>query len=181
VLESSRDDAAFAGEGLPLLDDVLARFGQDVIIDVEVKSPRDEGPFEAAELGTAVAQAIVNAGLEERVFVTSFNPYILEAIKEEAPTILRGQLTGTFQDADLSAFQKAALKGLWLNGKAVPDILGVEDARLTPSYIKKMKKKGYRLFAWTVNDPERMKDLIELGVDGIITDEPDVAREALGL
>ncbi len=172
-------DPAFTGERIPRLDEVLATFADDVVVDIEIKSPRDDGPFDADKLGRTVARAVVDAGFEDRVFITSFNPYVLEAVRDEAPGILRGALTGTFKDADLAFYEKWALKGGWLNKKSVPDILGVEDARLTENYVKRMKDKGYTVLAWTVNDTARMIELVGWGVDGIITDVPDEAIVAM--
>ena len=47
------------------------------------------------------------------------------------------------------------------------------------AYVRKMKDKGYTILAWTVNDTERMLELVGWGVDGIITDVPDEALVAL--
>ena len=38
---------------------------------------------------------------------------------------------------------------------------------------------GLRVYPWTVDDPDRMRALVELGVDGIITNVPDVARSVV--
>ncbi|RLG27959.1 hypothetical protein DRN98_10190 [Methanosarcinales archaeon] len=54
----------------------------------------------------------------------------------------------------------------------------------TKKFIRDTKKKGLRVMVWTVNKPERMKKLVSLGVDGIITDHPDklirIVEESLG-
>ncbi len=71
------------------------------------------------------------------------------------------------------------LKHLLLNKKAQPDVLAAESAFLRKRYVRRMKKKGYRILTWTVDDPEEMKKLAEWGVDGIITDRPDLATDAL--
>jgi len=41
------------------------------------------------------------------------------------------------------------------------------------------RQKGYRVNAWTVNEPDEMRRLLALGVDGIITDHPDLLAEVL--
>jgi glycerophosphoryl diester phosphodiesterase len=40
--------------------------------------------------------------------------------------------------------------------------------------------EGFRLYAWTVDRPERMRRLLAEGVDGLCTNRPDVAREVIG-
>ena len=42
-------------------------------------------------------------------------------------------------------------------------------------YIKKMHRRGYRIFTWTVNEPDEIRRVIAAGVDGIITDDPSAA------
>jgi glycerophosphoryl diester phosphodiesterase len=43
-----------------------------------------------------------------------------------------------------------------------------------------VRRAGYQVNAWTVDDPQRIRALVALGATGIITNRPDVAREALG-
>lgn len=168
----------WAGEPVPELRAVLADFGQQVVIDIEIKNPRDServGP-----LAREVVRLVEEAGLVDRVFVTSFNPYVLAAVREANPDIVRGQLYGRFKGADLNFIEKYVLKRLLLNGKAVPDLLVAEAAFLRKGYVRRMRRKGYRVMAWTVNDPEEMRRLVDWGVQGIITDRPDLALEVLG-
>ena len=44
-------------------------------------------------------------------------------------------------------------------------------------YVAKYQGLGYKIFPWTVNDPNEMEKLIKLGIDGLITDRPDLANE----
>jgi len=48
---------------------------------------------------------------------------------------------------------------------------------VTPAYVRAMKAKGYRINVWTVDDPDEMRRLLDLGVDAIITNRPDVLRQ----
>jgi glycerophosphoryl diester phosphodiesterase len=45
--------------------------------------------------------------------------------------------------------------------------------------VDRARALGLRIITWTVNDPERMHRLLDAGVDGIITDRPDLLREVL--
>lgn len=50
---------------------------------------------------------------------------------------------------------------------------------LSPRLIEVAHEAGVEVHVWTVNDPERMRQLVEMGVDGIITDRADIALETL--
>ncbi|MBW1881551.1 MAG: glycerophosphodiester phosphodiesterase [Deltaproteobacteria bacterium] len=167
-------DPDFAGEPIPTLDEVLATYGGRVPIDIEIKSTTPREP-----LADAVVAAIERAGLVEEVFVTSFDPYMLERVKEQNPDILRGQLTGTFKDADLCFIEKLFLRNMWLNGKSEPGAIAVERVRARKRFVKRQHRKGRDVLVWTVNEPEEMERLLDLEVEAIITDFPDVLLEVL--
>ncbi len=59
------------------------------------------------------------------------------------------------------------------------DFLAVNMAMATPRFISSAQSAGKQLFVWTVNDQVSMSRMISLGVDGIITDEPELARNVL--
>jgi glycerophosphoryl diester phosphodiesterase len=164
----------FAGEPLPTLDRAFDEIAGEVVVNIEIKSPRDGS--RASWLAGLVVDCVERHGMSQRVFVTSFNPYVLAAVRARAPALPRGQLYGTFRGADLPWIQKVALRNLALNGKAVPDMLVVESAFLRPRYVRRMKRTGYRVLAWTVNDPDEIRRLLDMGVDGIISDRPAEAR-----
>jgi len=162
-------DPEFTGERIPTLDEVLAAYGGRVPIDIEIKSMTPREP-----LADAVVAAIERAGAVDRVFVTSFDPYMLERVKEQNPAILRGQLTGTFKDSDLNFIEKLFLRNMWLNGKSEPSLIAVERFRARKGFVKRQHKKERAVLVWTVDVPEEMERLLDLGVDGLITDYPDV-------
>ncbi len=73
-----------------------------------------------------------------------------------------------------------------LSAKAIGDtakldvnFLAVNMAMATPRFISNAQSAGKQLFVWTVNDQVSMSRMMSLGVDGIITDEPELAREVL--
>lgn len=166
--------ADFAGEPIPTLGQVLDRFGGQVLIDIEIKThPLRE------ELAAGVVAEVQRLGLQDQVVVTSFDPMMLEQVKLLDPSIPRGQLTGTFKDDDLNPVTKLVLRRMWLNGKSEPHFVAVEHTRITKRFMRKQQRKGREVWAWTVNDPEEMKRLLDMGVSGLITDRPDVGLEVL--
>ena len=163
-------DRSFAGEPLPTLDEVFSEIAGEVVINVEVKAPKGT---DTKTLAAAVVDMIEAHGLTDRVIITSFNPFLLAKIRAENPDIARGQLVGTFKDSDLRWYEKALLKRLAFNRRALPDVLSVEHVMIDRRFLKKMHRRGYKVFAWTVNEEEEMTRLLDLGIDGIITDHPD--------
>ena len=49
----------------------------------------------------------------------------------------------------------------------------------TPGFIRRAQRRGKKVYVWTVNDAVTMSRMMSLGVDGIITDEPALARRVL--
>lgn len=165
----------FRGEKIPTLEETLREMTPRVMVDVEVKF---EGPrAKAGDAVRAIVDVIKSGGHGPRVFVTAFNPYILEEFRNQAPELLRGQLYGTFSDAKIPFWQKILLRNLMLNSKADPDLLAVEDVMVDEAYVRKYQALGYRILVWTVNEPSRIAQLARWGVDGIITDFPALASE----
>ena len=159
----------YAGTRVPLLVDVLREFAPDVVIDVEIKSPRAGGPLTPERLAAAVVDAIHEAGAADRVLVTSFNPLVLAAVRARDPALPRGQIYGTLRDSDVSPLTRFVLRHRLLDGKSRPDVLVAESVVLTPRRVRRFKRRGYRVLAWTVDDPDAIRRLHAMGVDAVIT------------
>jgi glycerophosphoryl diester phosphodiesterase len=59
------------------------------------------------------------------------------------------------------------------------DFMSIQHKNITPSMIRSLHRSGKEIHAWTVNNPSRMSELIDLGVDNILTDEPDTMHTVL--
>jgi glycerophosphoryl diester phosphodiesterase len=155
-------DPKFAGTRVPTLDEVFEAVGQQLIINVEIKSneTRREG------IEQVVADCIVKHNMQRRVIVSSFDARVLKTLREIDPDMPIGYLYAP-------------------NYRFFPEVMEALDHEakhpyhdmLTPEYVSSLH--GYRINTWTVNEPERVKALIELGIDAIITDKPDMAVEVL--
>lgn len=122
------------------------------------------GPFELALLDLAD-----RFELKDRITVQSFDPRSLRAIHAIKPGIRLAALTfSTSTDlADLVA-----------DGATV---WSPRAASLNAQLIADAHSVGLEVIPWTVNDPAEMDDLISQGVDGIITDRPDLLLEQINL
>ena len=160
-----------AGQTVPLLADALRAASPHVLINIEVKASRGTDNSLVAD---KLVSLLDEQGLTDRVIVTSFSPLLLEAVRLREPAILRGQIyRGLSAYRDNSFVEKLVLSKLLFNKKAQPDLLMMDHERAKPGYVRRMKRRGYRVFTWTVNDPARAAELVAMGVDGLITDYPD--------
>jgi glycerophosphoryl diester phosphodiesterase len=118
------------------------------------------GPFELALLDLAD-----RFELDDRVTVQSFDPRSLRAVHAIDPNIRLAALT--FDTA-------TELDDLVADGATV---WSPRATNLTAQRIADAHDIGLEVIPWTVNDPDEMNELISWGVDGIITDRPDMLLE----
>jgi len=157
----------FTHEKLPTLSEVLAVIGPDTIIDIELKTDDDK-----KSLPLAVAKVIERAKRADSVFVSSFDPFMLEQLRFASPEIYRAQLVGSYEDSDLAFYEKRALRNLAFTAKVQPDLILWEHTVLGPEVIERLQGEGYRVLAWTVDEPADIQRLKDQGIDGILSNFP---------
>jgi len=154
-------DPAFAGEPIPTLDEVFDAVDESLLMNVELKTAAlfDNG------LERAVATRIERYGLSDRVLFSSFNPFSLRRIKKVAPHIPAALLYADDQPIHL--------RNAWLAPIVAHEARHPKYTMVDADYMDWARRKGYRVNVWTVDEPEEMERLIDLGVDGIVTNVPD--------
>ena len=163
----SHFDPAFAGERIPTLEEVLEAVGSRLLLNIELKSTslRDNG------LERAVIAQVKRHNLDNRVLLSSFNPLSLRRAKKIAPHIPVGLL--------YSPSLPLPLRRAWLAPLVPHEARHPEHTMVDTRYVAWARRRGYRVNTWTVDDPDEMRRLIGLGVDGIITNVPNVLRGVL--
>lgn len=135
---------------------------------VEIKNRGEVGPLE-----DAVAEELSRYSGD--VAVMSFNPFSLSRVESVAPHITRGQLSGTFEDEDLPAYQVFALRQLMMNWKSRPHFIAYEFEAL-PSWPTSLQRmRGRPLLAWTLDDPDSAEFAAGLA-DNLICDPGALLR-----
>jgi glycerophosphoryl diester phosphodiesterase len=161
----------FAGQGVrvPSLAEALAAH-PDTRWIVEIKPDT-----QAAAL--AMCQTIRDAGMGERVMVGSFHDSAMGHFRAACPEVATGMASN-----EALTFYIAARLGLakWHPTRAhamqiPPRASGLDVAH--PRLIAAAQARGLAVQVWTINDPGDMAALIDLGVDGIITDRIDVMAQ----
>ncbi|WP_050724671.1 glycerophosphodiester phosphodiesterase [Vulgatibacter incomptus] len=158
----------FAGtaETVPTLEEAVGSAGPDLVWNVELKVDRDE---EAEPLARAAVRELERLPLAGRVIVSSFHPLALLTVRKEAPSL---------PTAYLWEGRGAVWHALWgkLCGSAA---LHPEASLVTEPRMRAWHGSGKLVNVWTVDDPDELRRLSSLGVDGVITNRPDVALEVL--
>lgn len=157
--------------GIPTLEDALAAVPVDRLVVVEVKgTPWDPG-HDPTEPAARVTASTLASGSPRRVVVSSFNPLALAAVKAIAPGLRTAVLTSAV--FDLASNLAAAVAGANEECHVPVDLL-------EPAFVRSAHDAARRVVAWTVNDPDTVLRCAEWGVDGLITDDPRMARSVLG-
>ena len=168
------DQRAIDGTHAPRLSDVFAlvraqgdrRVRFNIETKISPKAPDESPPPE--EFARRLVDEIRAAGMQRRSTIESFDWRTLAAVQRIAPEIPAVYLTYKMDDA--VAKVKDAGGKIWS-----PFYKDVDEAK-----IREAHAAGIEVVVWTVNDPADMKRMVEWGVDGLITDRPDVFRSAVG-
>ena len=149
----------FAGERVPALVDVLAMVKGRSGLIVELKYYGHD-----QQLEQRVIDLIEAAGMQDDTMIMSLEYAGIQKVRALRPDWRIGLLSAR-AIGDLTRLDA--------------DFLAVNMALARPALVKTAHAAGKELLVWTVNDALSMSQMLSLGVDGIITDEPLLGREAL--
>lgn len=144
---------------IPTLNEVLALAKGRAALDIEIKTLGVEED---------VVESIKEFELADSVLVTSFLPGVLKIVKNIDGSIRVGILVDEWDDEYLD-----------IAGELRAYAVLPRHETLTREVIEKIKSAGYSIITWTVNDPDRAWELLSLGVDGVITDDPCRMKEVV--
>lgn len=131
-------------------------------------------------LSAPLCRLIREYGMTERVLVASFTGSTLADFRRECPEVATSASTGeavnflSLQEAGLAASFSPEMQAL-----QVPERAGVLRV-LTRDFVEAAHGRNLRVHAWTINDEADMRRLIDVGVDGVMTDYPDRLLRVLG-
>jgi len=183
------------GARIPRLAEVFAlaeRAGNHTVrFNIETKlDPEHAGETLPPEpFARALIAEVRTAGVAARTTVQSFDWRTLQLVQREAPEMQTAYLTARQNWLD-NIRADATLGSPWTAGirfaqhGSVPRMVQAAGGRIWSPYhgdlddaqLKEARALGLRVIVWTVNDPARIAALLELGVDGIISDYPDRVR-----
>ena len=156
-----------------LLDEVLDAFpGVFLNLDIKRTAPEAE-PYEAL-----LADALRNHGRTDDVIVASFIDRATDAFSKlapDVPTSLGTNGTAAFYFAVLAGDAPPPTRHVAL--QVPPDFQGTPV--VTGPLVEVAHGAGIAVHVWTIDDASEMERLLDLGVDGIITDRPSVCTDVL--
>lgn len=154
------------GIGVPTLGEVLARFPHAHLL-VELKTGE-------SRLAAAVVHEIRAAQARDRVTIGSFHQGALDAVRQLDPTLRTG--------ADMDDIKAEVTSALFGSGQRQPAFHSFQvpevyagNRIVTPEFITRVHGAGVAVIVWTVDQEADILRLLNWGVDGIITDRPDIA------
>lgn len=161
-------------------------------IETKLDPHKPEATRAPEEFARLLLDEIRRAGLLQRVQILSFDWRTLQQVQQLAPEVPTVYLTAQQRWLDNVGAGKAE-DSRWTAGfqhrdhGSVPRMIKAAGGRIWSVYhgdldaakVKEAHDLGLRVLTWTVNDPAVMDKMLDLGVDGLITDRPDLAQQVL--
>ncbi|WP_281172783.1 glycerophosphodiester phosphodiesterase [Caldanaerobius polysaccharolyticus] len=153
----------FAGEKIPTLEEVLELIdNKNILLNIEVKS----GVVNYPGIEKKLVETVRKYDIAERVILSSFNYNSIRGIKRFDCELKVGLL-----------YEYALTKPWYIARRMGVYSLHPYYFNITQELVSSCKKYDIKLFPWTVDKKEDMRKMIEIGVDGIITDNPGLLIE----
>jgi len=152
-------DDKFINERVPTLSEAISESKGKIKLNIEIKSNGHE-----QEIVRKVIEEIYKFGIEQSCVVTSLDYDILQEVETLAPELKTGYIMFVAM-GDIS--------------KLNVDFYSVEEMNINESFVTRAHLLGREVHVWTINESDDMTELINLGVDNIITDNEVLLREKL--
>jgi glycerophosphoryl diester phosphodiesterase len=164
----------YRGRGVcaPALEEVFREF-PDAAVNIEIKAA-------LPGVEEAVLRVIREARAEDRTLVASGRHGVIRRFRE----LSAGRIATSASRREIKVFyllSRLRLEGLLnlpYDALQVPVTFAGKDI-ITPRFVEAAHARGVRVDAWTVDDPREMRRLLDLGVDVIMTNRPDVLSRVL--
>lgn len=173
------DDGAtypYRGQGIqvPTLEEMFQRY-PDMRMNIEIKQ-------ETASMVRPFCQLIHDYNMEEKILVATFHQATMEEFRETCPQVITSMVEPEIQlffglnTVFLGALFQAPGTTFQVPRTSSLPIIGEVDV-ITERFVRVAHSHNIQVHAWTINETAEMERLIGLGVDGIITDRPDLLLE----
>lgn len=155
-------------EPIPRFEELLAAF-PDLRVNVDPKHDAAVEPL---------ADAVRRSGAVDRICVGAFSDERLERIRSLLPGVCTSLGPATTLQLGLAAAGHADVGELPAPCAQVPPSYG-DTPIVTEAFVEEAHRRGMQVHVWTIDEEGEMTRLLDLGVDGIMTDRPAVLRSVL--
>lgn len=154
-------DEKYKNEKIPFLEEVI-EFAKinNIRLNIELKPTGHENNFEKN-----VIDIIKNANFQDRCVISSLSYDVLEKVKEYDKNIQTVYVMGLAY-GDITVLKSA-------------DHFSIESTSITEHLVNRVHREGKQIYAWTVNTEENIREMIDLNVDNIITDDIELAKDII--
>lgn len=151
-------------QSIPTLAEVIELVGDRAILNIEIKTkglPKDH-------IEERVVDILKGYGIAYKTLISSFNPLVIRRLRKIDDQLI----TGFLMDKNFGLLYSELPITRLAGARAVH----LEQSLASDPFIHKIREFGLYCLVWSVNDPQEMQRLINLGVQGIITDKPDLLK-----
>jgi glycerophosphoryl diester phosphodiesterase len=186
------------GARLPKLDELFAlvkRSGNEQVrlaLEIKVRPDAPDETMAPEPFARKLVDAVRQAGMAPRTTILSFDWRVLQAVQKLAPEIGTVYLSIQQRNFDNIGAGRPGVSP-WTAGfghaehGSVPKMIRSAGGRIWSSFhgdldaakVKEAQGLGLTVLAWTVNEPARIAQLMDMGVDGIVSDRPDLVRQEM--
>ena len=164
----------YRGQGItyPSLEEVFITF-PDMRFNIDMK--QSDPP-----IYTALCELVRKYNMQDKVIAASFSHETIAAFRELCPEVTT---SGDETETRNFVFMNFAYLGRLYSPNFKVFQVPTKSSGITimtPHFVRAAHERNLRVDVWTIDDPEEMKRLIAMGVDGIITDRPDLLMELVG-
>ena len=151
----------FTGERIPTLEEVIAyAVEEDIFLNIELKPAKTDEKYE-----DGIVELIEKYDFEDNCVVASINYKTISNVKKLNPEIttvyIMTMAFGEFEDLEYA------------------DIFSIKHIFVDSTMVNSIHQRGKKIYAWTANKEDDIKDLLLLDVDSIITDDPYKTKDIM--
>ena len=186
------------GARIPRLDELFALVKKSgnaqvrLALETKLRPDQPDETMAPEPFARALIAAVRQAGLAERTTILSFDWRTLQVVQKLAPEIDTVYLSIQRPNFDNIGAGRPGVSP-WTAGMAyadhgsVPKMIKASGGRIWSAFhgdldaaqVKEARSLDLTVLAWTVNDPAQIARIMDMGVDGIISDRPDLVREEM--
>ncbi len=189
--------AAADGQKIPTLKEVLeiaedaGAAGPDLFIEIKSSPEKHDDSPSPRVMADKVVELLQEHGLTDRCKILSFDWRALARINAIAPSLATVYLTSRYKQFKTSDKETTLL---WTAGvdpdvyhRSLPAMIkaaggrywGAKHSEIWRSDVKAAHQAGLKIYVWTVDSASEMRHFLDIGIDGIITNRPDVLKDVV--